>query len=332
MATIQGLLRACPWVVLAAVAVLLGGPNLIHGQPTGKVFRIGLLHREAGPLPVLEAAFQNGLRDFGYVLGQNVVLERGYARGDVRQLHDLAAQLVQLRVDLIFAIGDEAIEAARRTTSTVPILMVACDAVEAGLVQSLARPGGNVTGITCISGDLAAKRFQLLRDAVPRLRRLAVLYNPGDPHALLEMRKAEQVAKERRVEVQTLEARASADLPGRFQTIADWRAGALYVVGDSFTVIHAKEIIDLAQKGRLPGIYAYRQFAEAGGLIAYGPSLIEMFRRTGMYVDKILRGASPGELPIEQPTRFELVINAKTAKMLGLMIPSTLLLQAELTE
>lgn len=318
--------------LLAALVGLLGGPDPVQAQPDGKVYRIGLLHRGAGPLPVLEAAFQHGLRDFGYVPGQNVVVERRYAGGEVSRLPELAAQLVRLRVDLIFAIGDEAIDAAKQATGTIPIIMAACDAIEAGLVQSLARPGGNITGLTCISADLAEKRLQLLRDVVPRFRRLAVLYNPGDPHAVLEVRKAQQVAREWRVEVQPLEARVSTDLQGRFRTIANWHADALYVVGDSFTVLHAKEIIQLVERARLPAIYAYRQFPDAGGLMAYGPNLVDMFRRIGVYVDKVLKGTSPAELPVEQPTKFELVINMKAAKALGLVASPALLLQAEVIE
>jgi putative ABC transport system substrate-binding protein len=299
------------FVVAILTVGLLGMPHVGEGQPSGKVYRIGLLHRGAGLLPPLDAAFQQGLRELGYVVGQNIVLERRYAHGDANRLHELAAQLVRVSVDVIFAVGDEAIDAARQATSRIPIIMVACDAVEAGLVQSLARPGGNITGITCISGDLAAKRLQLLREAVPRFTRLAVLYNPGDPHAVLEVRKVHLVAREWQVQVQALEARVSTDLQARFRAMANQRADALYVVGDSFTVLHAKEIVALAEKARLPAIYAYRQFPDAGGLIAYGPNLADMFRRVAAYVDKVLRGTSPGELPVEQPTKFELVINMK---------------------
>ncbi|MBI4590665.1 MAG: ABC transporter substrate-binding protein [Candidatus Rokubacteria bacterium] len=329
-ARIEVSLRA--FVVALLAAGLLGVPHVGEGQPAGKIYRIGVLHRGAGPLPHLDAAFQHGLRELGYVVGQNVVLERRSARGDVGRLHELAAELVRVKVDLILAVGDEVIDAARQATSRIPIIMIACDAVEAGLVQSLARPGGNITGITCISGDLAGKRLQLLREAVPRFTRLAVLYNPGDPHAVLEVRKAQLIAREWRVEVQALEARVSTDLQGRFRTMANQRADALYVIGDSFTVLHAKEIIELAAKARLPAIYAYRQFPDAGGLIAYGPNLVDMFRRVAMYVDKVLRGISPVELPVEQPTKFELVINMKAAKALGLAVPPALLLQAEVVE
>ena len=318
-------------VVILAVG-LLSVPDAGNGQPPGRVYRIGLLHRGAGPLPPLDAAFQQGLRELGYIVGQNVIIDRRYARGDVSRLHELAAQLARVGVELIFAVGDEAIDAARQATSRIPIIMVACDAVEAGLVQSLARPGGNITGITCISGDLAAKRLQLLRDAVPRFTRLAVLYNPGDPHAMLEVRKIRAVARVWQVEVQALEARVSTDLQGRFRTMSTQRADVLYVVGDSFTVQHAKEIVDLAEKVRVPAIYAYRQFSDVGGLISYGPNLADMFRRVAAYVDKVLKGTSPGELPIEQPAKFELVINMKTARSLGVVVPPGLLLQAEVIE
>jgi putative tryptophan/tyrosine transport system substrate-binding protein len=233
---------------------------------------------------------------------------------------------------VIFAVGDEVIDAARQATRKVPIIMVACDAVEAGLVQSLARPGGNITGITCVSGELAAKRLQLLRDAVPRFSRLAVLYNPGDPHALLEVRKVQLVARAWRSDIQALEARVHTDLQGCFRAMANWHADALYVVGDTFTALHAKEIVALAESARLPAIYPYRHFADRGGLMAYGPNLTDMFRQVTVHVDKVLRGISPAELPVEQPTRYDFVINVKTAKALGLAAPPALLLQAEVIE
>jgi putative ABC transport system substrate-binding protein len=319
-------------VVVAILAFGLFAVPVGEAQRPGKVYRIGLLHRGAGLLPALDAAFQEGLRELGYVMGQNVIVERRYARGEVHRLPELAAQLVQASVDLIFAVGDEAIDAARQSTSRTPIIMVACDAVEAGLVKSLARPDGNVTGITCISGDLAAKRLQLLREAVPGFTRLGILYNPGDPHAALEVRKARLVASEWKVEVQAFEIRFSPDVPSSFRAMASQGTDALYIVGDSFTLLHAKEIVELATKARLPAIHAYRQFPDAGGLIAYGPSLTDMFRRVAVYVDKVLKGTTPGELPIEQPTKFDLVINMKTAKSLGLTIPRALLVQAEVIE
>jgi putative ABC transport system substrate-binding protein len=263
------------------------------------------------------------------IVGQNVVIQNRFAHGDDKRLHEFAADLVRSKVDVIFAGGDDAIDAARQATTTIPIVMLACDAVEAGLAQSLRRPGGNLTGITCISGDLAAKRLELLRETAPRFTRLAVLYNPGDPHGVLEVRKAREVARAWGVGIQTFEARLSTELPRRFQAMAQERADALYVVGDNFTFTYAKQIVELAEKARLPGVYAYREFADAGGLMAYGPNVADMLRRLGTYVDRILKGTNPGDLPIEQPTKFELVINLKTSKALGLTIPPTLLLRAD---
>ncbi len=317
------------FVVVTLTVGLLGVPHAVEAQQAGKVHQIGRLYSGSGSAPHLEAAFEQGLRDLGYVIGQNVVVERRYSGGDIKRLHELAAELVRLKVDLIFTVGDEAIDAARQATNTIPIIMIACDAVEAGLVQSLRRPGGNVTGITCISGDLAAKRLDLLRQVVPKFTLLAVLYNPGDPHAVLELRQARAASGVWGVGIRALEARVSADLQSRFQTIADERANALYVVGDSFTFANAKQIIELAEKARLPGIFAHREFADAGGLIAYGPNLADMFRRVPRYMDKVFKGANPGHLPVEQPTKFELVINMKTAKTLGLTVPPVLLLQAD---
>jgi ABC-type uncharacterized transport system substrate-binding protein len=325
-ASVKTLLR-----VLVVVILAVGPIAMLHAaeaQQAGKVYQIGKLV-PGSPIPHLEAAFEQGLRDLGYVVGQHVIIQNRFAHGDVKRLHEFAADLVRIRVDVIFAGGDEAIDAARQATSTIPIVMLACDAVEAGLVKSLRRPGGNLTGITCISGDLAAKRLELLREAAPRFARLAVLYNPGDPHGVLEIRKAQVVARAWGIGIQTLEARVSTELPRRFQTMTQERADALYVVGDNFTFTHAKQIVELAEKARLPGVYAYREFADAGGLIAYGPNVADMLRRLSTYVDRILKGHNPGDLPIEQPTKFELVINMKTAKALGLTVPPVLLLRAD---
>jgi putative ABC transport system substrate-binding protein len=316
---------------ISVVGILaIGALTALHAaeaQQAGKVYQIGKLV-PGSLIPHLEAAFEQGLRDRGYVVGQHVVIQNRFAHGDVKRLHEFAAELVRMKVDVIFAAGDQATDAARRATSTIPIVMLACDAVEAGLVQNLGRPGGNLTGITCISGDLAAKRLALLREAAPRFARLAVLYNPGDPHGVLEIRKAEAVARDWGVQIRTFEARVSTELPRRFQMMAQERADALYVVGDNFTLTHAKQIVELAGTARLPGVYAYREFANAGGLMAYGPSVPDMLRRLSTFIDRILKGGTPGDLPIEQPTTFELVINMKTAKALGLAVPPVLLLRA----
>jgi putative ABC transport system substrate-binding protein len=322
------LLRTFAVGILAVVS--LATPYAADAQQAGKAYQIGKLV-PGSPIPHLEAAFEQGLRDLGYVVGQNIAIQNRFARGDIKRLHEFAADLVRTKVDVIFAAGDEAIDAARQATSTIPVVMLACDALEAGFVPNLRRPGGNLTGITCISGDLAGKRLELLREVAPRFARLAVLYNPGDPHGILEIRKTQVVAPAWGVKGRTFEARVQTELPRRFQTIAQERADALYVVGDNFTLTHAKQIVELATTARLPGVYAYREFADAGGLIAYGPNIADMLRRLSTYIDRILKGGNPGDLPVEQPTKFDLVINVKTAKALGRTIPSSLLSRANET-
>jgi putative ABC transport system substrate-binding protein len=251
------------------------------------------------------------------------------AEGRYERLPALAAELVERGVDVFFAAGDEKILALKQATNAIPIVMNACDALEVGFISSLPRPGGNVTGVTCISGDLAVKRLELLKEVVPRMSRVAVLYHPGDPHAGLEVARVQSLAQSWGIRVQSLTVRDPGELEDRFAAMARERADALFVVGQTFTWTHVKKISDLAAKNRLPAIHANREFADAGGLMAYGPNGNSMDRRAATYVARILKGAKPADLPVEQPTRFELVVNLKTAKALGLTIPPAVLVRAD---
>jgi putative ABC transport system substrate-binding protein len=257
------------------------------------------------------------------------VFEERFGDGRPDGLVEAARQLVQLKVDVIFTAGDQAIAAAKAATQNIPIVMLACDAVEAGLVASLARPGGNITGITCASGELGAKRAETLRELVAKLSRLAIVYNPADPHTRLEIAGVAKALLRWGAETHNFPVRDPGELERAFFEMAQKRTDSLYVVGESFTMFHRATIAQLAAKHRLPAVYAFREFVDEGGLVAYGPNLIEMVRAGAGFVNRILRGAKPADLPVEQPTRFELVINLKTAKALGLTIPPSLLLRAD---
>jgi putative ABC transport system substrate-binding protein len=314
-------------VLLPAILLsLLAWPLAADAQPAKRVPHIGAL----GSAPNRGwDGFSQRLRELGYMEGKNIVIEHRFWRGDVSRLQELAAELSRLNLDVIVAGGDQAIQAVKAAGGTIPIVMLACDAVEAGFVTSLVRPGGRITGVTCLTGELAAKRLELLREVQPRFSNLSVLYNPGDPHAVIEARGASVAARVWKARVQMLEVRQTTDFDRRFSALVETHADALFVAGDSFTLVHAKRIVDFATRIRVPAIYAFREFVDAGGLMAYGTSLWEMGRAMAGHVDKILKGAKPGDLPVEQPTKFELVINLKTAKALGLTIPPSLLLQAD---
>jgi len=282
-----------------------------------------------GSSPHLEA-FRQGLRELGYTEGQHLVIETRHAAMRPALLPDLAANLVLSKVDVIVAAGDPAIYAARHATSTIPIVMVAgADPVGSGLVASLARPGGNLTGSSALSPELSGKRLQLLTEALPGVSRVAVLWNPADPAKALDVRETQAAGQALGVQLQLLEVRGPEEFESAFAAMTRDRAEALITLGDPLTVSHRMRIVDLAAKSRLPTMYDVREFVEAGGLMAYGPSLPDLFRRAAAYVDKILKGAKPGTLPVEQPMKFELIINLKTAKALGLTIPQSVLFLAD---
>jgi putative ABC transport system substrate-binding protein len=264
------------------------------------------------------------------VEGQNIVVERRFGDGRPERLTDLAAELVRLKVDVIVTSTDEAIVAVKRQTQTIPIVMTAStDPVGTGFVSSMARPGGNITGFTSISPELSAKKLELLREVVPGISRVAIMWNPEIRGALLDYKATEEAARSLRLQLQSVEVTRADDIARAFSVLTTGRAEALIVVPSTLTLDNRGQIASLAQKNRLPSVYGGRPFVEAGGLMAYGSSLAERWRRAATYVDKILKGAKPGDLPVEQPTKFELVINMKTAKALGLTLSPSLLRRAD---
>ncbi len=318
------------------MAMLTGGivvaPLAAVAQQPGKVPRIGWLGgptRESAE-PFLRT-FQRGLKDLGWVEGQNIVIEWRFAGGRAEQLPGLAVELVRLRVDLIVAPSTPTAVAAKNATKTIPIVTVGgADPVGLGLVASLAKPGGNITGLTSAVGpEIAGKQLALLKETVPKVSRMAVLWNPTTPGNELALREAGIAARALRVELQLLEARGLNDFESAFAAMSTKRAGALLVLGDVMFTTYRMRLASLAAKSRLPAIYATRQFVDEGGLMAYGANILDNFHRAAVYVDKILKGAKPGDLPIEQATKYELVINLKTAKALGLTIPPSLLGRAD---
>jgi putative ABC transport system substrate-binding protein len=308
---------------------MLLAPLVAEAQQAGKVPRVGYL--EAGFLSAhpLEA-FKHGLHENGYAEGQNLTIEYRAAEGKPERLAELAAELVRLKVDVIFAVSPPAIRAAKNATRTISIVFAgAGDPVASGFVDSLARPGGNVTGLTLLGPELTGKRLELLKEAVPGVARMAVLWNPAEPTAGAMRKEVEGAARTLGLQLQFLGVRVPAEFESAFSTMAKERVGAFIVLPDAMLHSHKRRIVDLAAKSRLQAIYYAKDYAEAGGLMSYGASFPDLFRRAATYVDKILKGAKPADLPIEQPTKFELVINLKTAKALGLTIPQSLLLRAD---
>jgi putative ABC transport system substrate-binding protein len=294
-----------------------------------QVPRIGVLSSFSDPDPQV-AALKQGLRDLGWVEGQNVGVEYRYANNHLEQFPHLAAELVRLKVDLIVAGGEAGIRAARDATSTIPIVMAnSGDPVGTGLIASLSRPGGNVTGLSLLAPDLGGKRLELLKETVPKVSRVGVLWNPTNAVKALELNSTEVAARALGVIVTSHEVRAPADFDRAFAAIGRERPTALITLADPLTRSYRTQLAEFAAKSRLPMIAELRDFAEAGGLMTYGASLLDLYRRAATYVDKILNGAKPGDLPIEQPTKFELVVNLKTAKSLGLTIPQSVLVRAD---
>ena len=320
---------------------LVGGaaaawPLSVNAQPSAKIPRIGLM--VTGSLQSPEArvqldAFRQGLRQLGYTEGRNIAIEYRGADGRIERFPNLAAELVRLEVDLIFAANTRAALAARQATSTIPIVSaVMGDPVEDGLVASLAQPGGNVTGLTFLAPELTAKRMQLLKDALPNVSRVAALWHPGayGERTMDDMLKAtESAARTLGVQLQLIEVRAAGELERAFSTMMKERAEALFLFPTPMLFLARRRIIELAATNRLPSVSQAREFVELGGLIAYGANINDLFRRSTVYVDKILKGAKPADLPVEQPTRFELVINLKTAKTLGIDMPLALMIRAD---
>ncbi len=313
---------------------LLAAPLAAEAQQAAKVPRIGYLsiNLAASP-PQLHEAFRQGLRDLGYVEGRNVVIEYRDAEGKPERLPALAAELVALKVDVIVAPTTPAALAAKQATRTLPIVFIGSgDPVTDGLVTSLARPGGNVTGLSSLTPERVGKCLELLTQAVPGVSRVAALWQPGAVGERTEkdtLKGAEVAARALGVRLQFVEARGPADIDSAFSDMTRARAGALAVWTTAMFVSERGRLVALAAKNRLPAVYTLREFVDAGGLMAYGHNQADLNRRAATYVDKILKGAKPADLPVEQPTKFELVINAKTAQALGLTIPQSLLLRAD---
>ena len=317
--------------IAAATVSILGSPHSAHAQQP-RVYRIGLLDFSA-PDPARQVwwnAFRQQMRDLGYVEGQNMRFEPRWAQGNDDQLPKLAAELVGLKVDVIVTGGSNAAVAAKRATSTIPIVMASgSDPVAVGLVASLRQPGGNVTGMTSINSELAGKRLELLRTVAPRVSRIAILWDKRDPGSRLNADATEAAAKTAGLTIYSCPVDTFAGLDGAFATAGREHAGALIVVGTARLFSFRKRIADLALKHRLPTVVGSREYAEAGSLASYGTDFPALFRHAAGYVDKILKGAKPADLPVEQPTKFELVINLKTAKALALTIPQSLLQRAD---
>jgi putative tryptophan/tyrosine transport system substrate-binding protein len=318
-------------VGLAICAVLFALCHPVEAQQTKKVPRMGFL---GGNSPsVLSArvdAFRQGLRDLGYIEGENILAEYRWAESKADRLPDLAAELVRLRVDIIVTQGTQATLAAKQATNTIPIVTVgAGDLVGEGLVASLARPGGNVTGATNIDPDLSAKRLELLKETFPKLSRLAVLYHggPGGDHE--ELKETQTAAQTLGIQVQPLEVKDPSQFLDTFAAMKKKQAAALIIFHGTFTAFHRIQLVELAIKNRLPTMYGEPDWSAAGGLISYGHDRRDQWRRTAYFVDKILKGTKPGDLPVEQPKKFEFVINLKTAKQIGVTIPPNVLARAD---
>jgi len=273
------------------------------------------------------AAFVQRLRELGWIEGRTVAIEYRWAEGRIERYAEIAAEFVRLKVDVIVTVGI-AVSAAKQATSVIPIVFAAADPLGTGLVASLARPGGNVTGLSLQFTDLVGKRIELLREVVPGLRRLAIMANIGYPASVLEMGEVQTIAKTLGLEVATSAIRRSEDIVPSFEAVKG-RAEALYVCGDALVTTNRIRINILAMSARLPTMHGLREYVEAGGLMSYGANFADLYRRSGDYVDKILRGAKPGDIPVEQPTKFELVVNLTTAKALGLTIPESFLARAD---
>jgi putative tryptophan/tyrosine transport system substrate-binding protein len=307
----------------------LGGAvlTLSRAQQGGKIYRIAYF--SAGTSQI-ERDFVEALAELGWIEGKNVVFERRYAENHPDRLPGMAAELVQLRVDVIVGAGTLAPLAAKRATSTIPIVMApAGDPLGSGLVPSLAHPGGNVTGLSLMAPDLGGKRLELLRELLPGISRVVILWDAANPYATNVFRETDRAARTLQIALQSLEVRSPDDFDAVFEAAKVQHPEALITVEDPLTVDYRKQIVAFAATSRLPAIHGVREFVEAGGLIAYGASLSDLSRRAASYVDKILKGAKPADLPVQQPTKFEFVVNLSAAKALGLTIPPTLLARAD---
>jgi len=314
--------------LVCALALVLT-PLVAEPQPAGTVYRIGVLSPEAHP-PGLFEAFSERLRELGYVEGKNIAFESRQAEGRQEQLAVLAKELARLRVDLIVAVNTPAAQAAKNATATIPIVMTRIsDPVKTGLIPSFSRPGGNITGLSFQPEETSVKRLQLLKEALPSVSRVATLWYAANPGPAMTIRAIEPATTQLGIQLLKLPVKDPGDFPGAFQVAARGHADALFVVDDVFITRYGVQILEFAAKHSLPVISQYKEFVELGGLIAYGPSTRDMYRHTADYVDRILKGAKPADLPVEQPTKYDLVINLKVAKLRGFTISQSVLSRAD---
>ena len=312
---------------------LLGGaaaswPLAVRAQQAGKLPTIGFLGADASAFAPWTAAFVARMRELGWIEGRTIAIEYRWSEGRPERYAEIAAEFVRLKVDAIVTVGS-AVPIVKQATTTIPIVFaVGIDPVGSGLVASLAKPGGNVTGLSLQANDLAGKRLELLRQVVPQLRRLAIMFNAGNSQPALEMRDTQAAAHTLGLEVAPLEIRRAEDIAPAFQSLKT-QTDALYVAVDQLVVANRTRILTLALGARLPTVFSTRDFVKAGAFMSYGPNYSDLFRHSADYVDKILRGTKPGDIPVEQPTKFELVINVTTAKALGLTTPEAFLLRAD---
>jgi putative ABC transport system substrate-binding protein len=317
---------------VTALVALAATPLVAFAQPQGRVWRVGFLTQRRRPESIdsdFIGAFPRGMRELGYVEGRNLLIEWRFDDRSER-LPDLAAELVRLNVDVIVSGSSQAISALQKATTTIPIVMATSgDPIGSGFVKSLARPEGNITGLSNLTSDIGTKQLELLQSMVPRLSRVAVLVNPANPSLPTFVKSVQSAAEKGSVKVMPVEVRTAQEIEDTFPAMVVANAGAVIVATDALLVQHFRKIAELAVKNRLPSVSQIREFVEAGGLMSYGPNLAEQFRRAATYVDKILKGAKPGDLPVEQSKTFELLVNGKTAKALGLTIPQSVLLRAD---
>ena len=300
----------------------------IEAQPSGKIARVGLLFIGGTDQPYLES-FKQGMRDLGYVEDKNVVFLYRYAEGNEARLGALTAELVRDKVDVILATASNTATAAREVTKTIPIVVTSGNLLETGLAKDLAKPGGNVTGLTLMAYDLTGKRLEILKESLPKIKRVAALWTTSRTKVVPGYQAAEDAAKALSLRLHSVPVQSARDFDSAFGEMAKARDDGLLLILSPLTTLNSKRIVELALKHRLPGMYPTKQFSEEGGLMSYGTSTADLYRRAATYVDKIIKGAKPADLPVEQPTKFEFVINLKTAKQIGVMIPPNVLVRAD---
>jgi len=315
-------------VIWLLATIFLAAASSAEAQQAKKVPRIGILFIGGRNQPHLEA-FKQGLRERGYTEGKNITLEYRYAEGKEDRLPVLAAELVHLKVDVIVVTADVSAQAVQQATKTIPIVVTTGDPVAWGLADSLAKPGGNVTGLSVLLADLSGKRVEILKETFPKATRLATLWNPTGRVATPVFKETSMAAQALSLQLHSFEVQTPQDIEKAFLDMPKVRPNALLVILSPLVTLHSKRIVEMALKQHLPGMYPTRQFAEEGGLMAYGPLIGDLYRRAATYVDKILKGRKPADLPVEQPTKFEFVINLKTAKQIGLTIPQSVLYRAD---